>query len=44
MQVVERGYGFAVFNYSDIDPDALGATAQGIRAAYLKPARPSRAR
>jgi hypothetical protein len=37
MQVVERGYGFAVFNYSDIDPDALDATTQGIRAAYLKP-------
>jgi hypothetical protein len=37
MQVVERGYGFAVFNYSDIDPDAPNATAQGIRAAYLKP-------
>lgn len=37
MQVVERGYGFAVFNYNDIDPDALDATAQGIRAAYLKP-------
>jgi len=37
MQVIERGYGFAVFNYSDIDPDALNATGQGIRAAYLKP-------
>ena len=37
MQVVERGYGFALFNYTDIDPDALNATAQGIRAAYLKP-------
>jgi hypothetical protein len=37
MQVVERGYGFALFNYTDIDPDAPNATAQGIRAAYLKP-------
>jgi len=36
MQVVERGYGFAVFNYTDIDPDALDATAQGVRDAYLK--------
>ena len=33
MQVVERGYAFAVFNYTDIDPDALNAIAHGIRAA-----------
>ena len=38
-QILERGYGVAVFNYTDIDPDALNATAQGIRAAYLKPGR-----
>jgi hypothetical protein len=37
LQVIERGYGFAIFNYNDIDPDALNATAHGIRAAYLKP-------
>jgi len=37
LSVLERGYGFAVFNYTDIDPDALNATAHGIRAAYLKP-------
>jgi hypothetical protein len=37
MQVVERGYGFAIFNYTDIDPDALNALTAGIRAAYLKP-------
>lgn len=36
MQVLERGYGFAIFNYTDIDPDALNATAQGVRAAFLK--------
>ncbi len=37
MQVVERGYGFAIFNYNDIDVDQLNALAHGIRAAYLKP-------
>lgn len=37
MQVVERGYGFAVFNYTDIDPDALNAIPSGVRAAFLKP-------
>jgi hypothetical protein len=37
MQVVERGYGFAIFNYTDIDPDALNAINEGIRGAYLKP-------
>lgn len=48
LQVLQRGYGFAVFNYTDIDPDALSAApygvrpalsaiAQGVRAAYLKP-------
>ncbi|MEY2877914.1 MAG: hypothetical protein RLZZ15_294 [Verrucomicrobiota bacterium] len=37
LQILARGYGFAIFNYNDIDPDALNATAHGIRAAYLKP-------
>lgn len=37
MQVVERGFALAVFNYTDIDPDALNATAEGVRAVYLKP-------
>jgi hypothetical protein len=34
---IERGFGLATFNYADVDPDALGALAQGIRAEYLKP-------
>jgi hypothetical protein len=34
---IERGFGIATFNYADVDPDALGAVAHGIRAAYLKP-------
>ncbi len=37
LQVLERGYGFAVFNYTDIDPDTVNALPHGIRAAYLKP-------
>lgn len=37
MQVVDRGYGFAIFNYNDIDVDQLNALEHGIRAAYLKP-------
>ncbi|HVS51059.1 MAG TPA: acetylxylan esterase [Opitutaceae bacterium] len=36
-QVLARGYGFAVFNYSDVDPDALNALDQGVRRLYLKP-------
>jgi len=34
---LSRGIGVATFNYADVDPDALGAVAQGIRAVYLKP-------
>ena len=34
---IERGFGIATFNYADVDPDALGAVAQGIRGVYLKP-------
>ncbi|MBI5766635.1 MAG: acetylxylan esterase [Verrucomicrobia bacterium] len=37
LTVLDRGYGFAIFNYNDVDPDALNALAHGIRAAYLKP-------
>lgn len=37
LQLVERGYGIATFNYNDIDPDSLDSIAHGIRAAYLEP-------
>lgn len=36
VQLVDRGYGVATFNYSDIDPDSLDSLAHGIRARYLK--------
>lgn len=36
LPLVERGYGVATFNYSDVDPDSLDATAHGIRALYLR--------
>lgn len=36
MQFIERGYGFAVFNYTDVDPDALNALEHGVRRLYLK--------
>ncbi len=32
---VERGYGIATFNYSDVDPDSLDSLAHGVRALYL---------
>jgi hypothetical protein len=35
--VLERGFGIATVNYCDIDPDALGAVASGVRSLYLKP-------
>ena len=34
---ISHGFGVAIFNYTDVDPDALGALSQGIRATYLKP-------
>jgi hypothetical protein len=34
--VVEKGFGIATFNYSDVDPDALGAVMYGVRKLYLK--------
>lgn len=37
LRVIDRGYGFALFNYTDIDPDNLNAVAHGIRQLYLKP-------
>ncbi len=41
--VLARGYAVATFCYTDVDPDALEAMAQGIRAAYLKPGQTDRA-
>jgi len=35
--LVEKGFGVATVNYCDIDPDALGAVASGVRGLYLKP-------
>jgi hypothetical protein len=35
--IIERGFGIATFNYADVDPDAPGAVAQGIRGVYLEP-------
>jgi hypothetical protein len=36
LPVLEKGFGIATFNYSDVDPDALGAVAYGVRKQYLK--------
>jgi hypothetical protein len=36
MRLIDRGYGVATFNYSDIDPDSLDSLAHGVRALYLK--------
>jgi hypothetical protein len=35
--LLERGFATAVFNYTDVEPDALNAIAHGIRGAYLEP-------
>jgi hypothetical protein len=35
LPVLEKGFGLATFNYSDVDPDALGAVAYGVRKLYL---------
>lgn len=37
LATIERGFGIAVVNYADIEPDAIGAIAGGIRQVYLKP-------
>jgi hypothetical protein len=34
--ILSQGFGVATVNYSDIDPDALGAISAGVRALYLK--------
>jgi hypothetical protein len=36
-EILARGYGVAVFNYGDIEPDTVNGFAAGIRAACLKP-------
>jgi len=36
MSLLEKGFGFATFNYSDVDPDAPGAVAYGVRKLYLR--------
>ncbi len=36
MPLLEKGFGFATFNYSDVDPDAPGAVAYGVRKLYLR--------
>ena len=37
LPVLDKGFGIATFNYSDIDPDALGGVPFGVRGQYLKP-------
>jgi len=37
LATIERGFAVATFNYADVDPDAPGAVAHGIRRAYLEP-------
>lgn len=36
LPVLEKGFGVATFNYGDVDPDALGSIAGGVRRLYLK--------
>jgi hypothetical protein len=36
LPVLEKGFGIATFNYSDVDPDTLDAIAGGVRKLYLK--------
>lgn len=35
MQLIERGYGTATFNYNDIEPDALDSMAGSVRSALM---------
>ena len=37
LPVIERGFGLATLNYSDIDPDMPGGLPFGVRYLYLKP-------
>ncbi len=36
LPAMEKGFGIATFNYSDVDPDALGAVPYGVRKLFLK--------
>jgi len=35
IELIERGYGTAVFNYNDIEPDALDSLSGSVRSLYL---------
>jgi hypothetical protein len=37
LPALEKGFGIASVNYSDIDHDSLGGIAHGVRRPYLKP-------
>jgi hypothetical protein len=39
-QILRRGFGLATVYYGDIEPDFAGAEGLGVRAAYLKGAKP----
>jgi len=36
LPMLEKGFGFATFNYTDVDPDEPGAILHGVRKLYLK--------
>jgi (4-O-methyl)-D-glucuronate---lignin esterase len=36
LPILDAGFGVAMFNYADVDPDALGGLPYGVRALYLK--------
>jgi hypothetical protein len=37
LRTVERGFGVATFNYTDVEPDAAGALQHSVRQLYLAP-------
>jgi hypothetical protein len=37
LPLIEKGFGMATLNYSDIDPDAPSGLTSGVRSLYLKP-------
>ena len=36
-KILAAGYGLAVFDYNEVEPDVAGAMSQGIRQIFLKP-------